>query len=284
MALVPVRANAILPQRGALFGLLPSSGPQAQRGVFAVGRDPRPSFKRASARNPFALAPRGRSPNRHSSAAGFALVGVIALTPLMVALVACTVGFFLIVKKKLWAQSICVKAAVLLQHDLQKDLEDLLRLNPQARRLNQRRRKAEQAFRAAVKSGNALLVKVAGAAVVSVTAEQMALRAKQETLLLRAGRRRERARSELARESSESVRGQRFFPRALAVVAEPPSSLTPEYKPAPAFAQAQQHRFQFAVELAPEFLRRSFIQTTACSASLQQREGKWQPKIITANP
>ncbi len=202
----------------------------------------------------------------------------------MVALITASAGLFMIVKKKLWAQSLCVKAVLLLQSELKRDVEELLKLNPLARRLNQRRRKAEHAMRAAVKTGNPLSLKIAGAALVAVTAEQLALRARQEAIFLRADRRRERARSDLVRASSRPVTGRRYFHRSLALEPEPPAALTPEYKPVQEFTLAHQHRFRLTVELAPDFVRRSFVQATECSASLEEKEGKWRGKIITANP
>lgn len=281
------RASPLLSAGGADCGLLSAKLSRPRTSLSPMGQSKSSPSKWSKGGNsnrvdnPVAL----RDPS--ASAAGFALVGLIALVPLMVALIMAISGFYLIAKKKLTAQAICIRTAVLLQQGLGRDLEELLRLNPQARRLERRRVAADRSVKAAAKTANPVLIKIALAARLAVQAEQAILRARQEAIFQRASQKRRAAKRDLTTETKplnvRHIRAQQYFPRALAVVPLPPGSVAPEYKLAPGFTQAQQERFQFTVELAPRFLGRSFRQTTVCAVSLRKKENKWHEKIITAS-
>lgn len=282
------RAGPLLSSRGAIRIRLPAELSRPHAHLLTLGHLASPSLRRESRRYPGGVAARTEFPSPPPPSSGFALVGVIALVPLLVALVVAAAGFYMMTKKKLTAQALCIRAATLLQQKLGQDLADLLRLNPQARRLEQRRIAAERSLKAAVQNANPILIKISLAALLAVKTEQAALRTRQEAIFQKASQRRVATNREFKRETiplgATDLEARRYFHRALAVIPTWPGSIAPEYRLAPSFTSAQQHRLQFSVELAPAFLGRSFQQTTVCSVSLQRKEGKWREKIITASP
>jgi hypothetical protein len=196
-----------------------------------------------------------------------------------------------VMKKKAWAQAQCIQAASLMQKDLQKTLDRLLGLNPQATRLRTQRLLADRSLQAAISSGNPYAIAAAEAVQLAVILQQTALRAKQEALLMEAQRQRLHGYTNLYQRvrvlKAGHVDSRKYYWRSLAVEAKPAQSLTPNFEPLPAFTVMQQHRFRFAVNLHPPFLTgldiKSFQQTTECAVSLRGRRRAWSLAILAAN-
>jgi hypothetical protein len=209
---------------------------------------------------------------------------MLALIPLAMTLVASLGYGFVVLRKKSLAQSQCVQQASILQKELKGTLDSLLNLNPRAKALRRKREAAERALDVAVKSKVPHLIAAATAAKTAVYLEQLALRSNQERLLKIADVQRDAGERRL-RERTRSLhirnfRAKKIFWRSLAVAAEPPGSLTPDYIPVPGFSKFQQHKFRFDVPLDPYG---KIIQPAECSVSLAGKEKAWQVQILAAN-
>lgn len=196
-------------------------------------------------------------------------------------------GVHYVFKRKLEAQSICVRRGALLQDDLKKTLEQLLNLNPRAGRLRTARRKADLAFAKAVASGFPPAIAATKAARLAVILQQLALRSRQGALLAEAQLKRLRhgglLRAEVRSLGAGHARSRAFFHRALAVEPLPASSLSPDYRPARDFRRLQQHQFTYQVDLAPAFLKRQWRQTTSCTITLEGKEGAWRSAVTAGS-
>lgn len=221
----------------------------------------------------------------HSTQAGFVLVHALTLIPLLLVVITVAAGTQFAMKKKLEAQSLCVKSGLDLQKDLTKPLSQLLKLNPQARQLRAQRANADRAYFSALASANPYALAAARAWRTAVILAQNALRAEQQRLLASARISRVRSHQKLVADSRQpKVESKTYYHRSLAVYPTPQSSPSPDYLTEPNFARLQQQRFSFEVDLTPGFWHaQKFKQTTTCSVSLNGKEGSWYPKIIAAS-
>lgn len=205
----------------------------------------------------------------------------------MIALVTTAMGAYAIFKKKLTAQAFCVKSAVTLQRELGRDLTELLRFNPEARRLRRARAKADAAVKKALASKIPKVIAAAKAVQTAVILQQVALRARQDAILARSTMNRGRAKRSLQLNLKSlgvaTVRGNSFYIRPLAVEPKPANSLTPDFQPVADFENFQQQEYSFALRLSPDFLKLDVQQKTLCSATLKNQEGKWREKIVAAS-
>jgi hypothetical protein len=238
--------------------------------------------------------PQSFKSTRAHGASGFALVSLLILVPFLMALTLAVTAIFYALKRKSLAQSICVQEATRLQEDLRVPLRGLLALNPQAQRLRRARQAAERALQTAVASGVPHLIAAAKATRTAVLLAQAALAARQAAWLtqarvLRAVGQRE-LRQRVWRLGAVDVRSPTSYFRALAVEPRQAASLTPDYVPITRFADGQQQRYRYRVDLLaawPLFRERApWMQTSECSVTLQnvsRGEEKWQIRILAAN-
>lgn len=221
---------------------------------------------------------------------GFALVSLLALLPLLLALMFGLGTSLYIIKKKSLAQSLCLRSGIQLQAELKRKLERLFELNPKANRLEARRVRAEKAFRAAVASGIPHLIAAAKANKTAILIEQTQLKAKQLSLLEEAIATRvthqQRLRLHLQKIKVNDLKSTSQS-LGLAVYPVPPFALTPEYEPTDGFAIAQQQQYRFNVDLNPPFdLPFSFPishQPIECSVSIEGDPNEWRVKILEAS-
>ena len=226
-----------------------------------------------------------------TSEQGFALVTLIALVPLCAAAVVALCSGLYILKRKSLAQSHCVQQASQTQNELKETLERLLRLNPQAKTLRAKRQAADEGLKAALSSANPYAIAAAQAYWSAVVLQQTALRARQQALLSRAEVQRRsgyrKLRERIRSLSTSATEARRYYWRPLAVEANPPATLTPDYEPIPLFSTLQQQRFKFLIELKPPFARSlssaGIKQIAECSVTLEEKENKWKLKILAAN-
>jgi hypothetical protein len=125
----------------------------------------------------------------------------------------------------------------------------------------------------------------------AVILEQTAFQAQQLALLAEAQRIRTQSELELheraGRMQAIGVHGQSYYHRALAVEPRPPFDLSPNYETVPSFTQVQQHRFSYRVNVLQDFPRPladqlPVVQQIECAASLTERSGDWDLKILAA--
>ena len=222
--------------------------------------------------------------------AGFALVSLLTLLPLLLTLTIGLGGTLYILKKKSLAQSLCLRAGIQLQHELRRNLAALIDLNPKAKRLEVRRLRAQKAFRAAIISGNPSLIAVAKANKTAVLLEQMQLRAQQAHLLVDSQRARAVHKKQLHQDLQMiAARDLKTLhaSQGIAVFATSARAITPEYQPKPDFTRSQLEQHEFRVDLSPPFRWPveipSLSQTTKCSVSIEGGHNQWHIKIIEAN-
>ena len=206
------------------------------------------------------------------------------MLPLALTLVASVVYGYMVLRKKSLAQSHCVQQASLLQRDLKANLESLLKLNPRARALRRQREVADRALKAAIQSKVPAAIAAATAAWTAVYLQQVELRGQQEQLLRQAEIRREVGQRQLREKiyplRARNMIAKKMYWRSLAVEAVPPTSLTPDYVPLPAFPNLQQQKYRFDVPLDP---LGKIVQKTECSVSITGKEKAWKVQILAAN-
>lgn len=186
-------------------------------------------------------------------------------------------------------QTSCRSLLVNTQNRLGSILENLLALNPEARKLRAQRKLAERNLARAIKTANPLLIKAAAAQLAIVTVLQLKLKAQQTALLARA-----QSHVEEVYTSFKQTVGttQLHYPSAwpgLAVFAQPPTSLSPDYILKPNFKNQQTLEAQWKIHMhahVPDFLRLIPIQRWhlkgQCAASLKKSGPKWQPILAAA--
>ena len=214
----------------------------------------------------------------------------LTLIPLLVAAFTALAAALIVLQRTSLAQSVCVQSASRLSADLGRRLDQLLRLNVRARALRRQRRAAEHARRVAIEALNPVAVTLAEAHLTAVTLAQIALDGEQRAILTSAFVARRHAQAEFRirvnrlRAARVSV-GPNLGP-ALAVRAEPPSELAPEYVTVDQFAIRQRQSFAFDVVLAPDFARALIprsTQRTSCVTTLKRKDTRWRNSIVAAS-
>ena len=288
VGIVSIGTSALLRRRAKTYGSLPVQITHASGGVSSVGNfidhgsAPR-RYGRLHGRSVFAK----EVFDSNQAQAGFILVSgveVIALLMTAILVVACAQYVF---KRKLRAQSQCVKEALSLQQNLGKTLDSLLRLNPRATRLRSQRDQADRALIEAMSTAFPPAVVAAKAVRTGVILQQLALQAQQLQLLTQAKLQRDSHHRTLSLDvrglAASPVNSKAFYLRPLAVDPTPATSLSPDYETVADFKNSQRHEFNFNVDLSPPFSNFKFKQETFCSVTLTGKEGSWRPQIIAAS-
>lgn len=219
------------------------------------------------------------------------MVSLLSLVPLLFTLIAGLGLLLFAIRKKSMAQSLCVRAGLQMQTQLSHTLTDLLKMNPKAQALRKRRALADRQLQLAMLSGIPKAIALAQAAQKAVILEQLQLRTRQELKFSEAARIRIRhareLRSDLRVLQVKRMDSKLAYPRALAVRATPLTSLSPDYDPVPDFTKAQEHRFRFQVNLAPDLKlpmsMEGYQQIIECSISLREEAHQWKPRILAAS-
>jgi hypothetical protein len=188
-------------------------------------------------------------------------------------------------------------------------MQELMSLNPEARKLRAQEKYAMKAVRAARLTGNPQAIAAAEAAHGVVLALQLALSTKQKSLLLKANL---EARISLSRLKSaiktetnkdeqtyssigKSVIGDMSEEReVLAVEAKPSDSLTPDYEPAPNFEERERMRLTWKfwparllpdwLSYAEPYLRDFFIDGQCSSTAEKKGNNQWRSRLAADKP
>jgi hypothetical protein len=219
------------------------------------------------------------------------MVNAITAIPLLLTLALSLGGGFYVMKRKLLAQSICVRQVSRLQEELREPLRKLLKLNPQATRLRAQRQQADYNLEVATASGYPPAIAAAEARQAAVILEQEALHARQLALLMEAGRIRIRNRRDLRDRldyfPAWRFHSRRYFLRSLAVEPKPAFDLSPNYEPVDGFPYFQQQRYDYQIDLLGIFAGRfpfklDSVQKIACSVSLEEGGEDWTLRVLAA--
>lgn len=243
---------------------------------------------------------------RHENApqsAGFALITLISMIPLVMTVIFGVSLTYYVLKRKSLAQSICVNQASQLQYELKSSLEKLLRMNTRAKILRARRLIADVRLANAITSAYPPAIALAKALREEVIMEQHEFHAEQLVLLAQAQITRSRYQVDLhprvAHFPAWAVHTPTPYIRALAVDPVPENSDSPDYVPVQNFELFQQQAFSYTLNILAGFpfltelnsLRKlSSIQeftartnqTTQCSVTLTQRSSEWSIQILAA--
>lgn len=283
------RTNTLLRGRRAASQSLPARIKSSTKKTIAVWRRAcgRSGGHQESLRASSAMALCQSVYSHRSNARGFFTVTLVTLIPLLMTVVLAVAGVENVMKQKLRAQSLCVKAALRLQSDLGEILDSLLKLNPEATRLRAERKVADARLAAAIVTANPYAITLARAYKASVVLRQGALRAKQLILLSKAQLKLSSQTQELRIETKKlgglNFQRRDFDFRPLAVSAAPKNSASPSYDLVSPFERRQTKIFSFDVLLFARVQPLSWRQQTRCATTLKKESLQWKPKIQLAN-
>jgi hypothetical protein len=205
----------------------------------------------------------------------FSGLGVLALT----------------LRQKGIAKSSCRRAVWLAQVDLGQTLQELLRLNPEARTLLRQREVTLKELKLATALGQWPLVASLKIELARITLHQVQLRARQQRLQLQARLRRQQTQSDFLKRSNEvQLHHVAIENRVadLAVFARPPQAIAPEWELMPEFHGRQQMTIRWQARLmneVPQGLTKALnlpaLQLNGqCAASLKQEKKIWIPYLV----
>lgn len=193
-----------------------------------------------------------------------------------------------VLKEKMKLSSHCVHRVLRLQNELKKPLVQILKLNPQAKRLRVQQAQTQKRLARAVATGNEAMAAVLTARLIWIANQQLLLRAKQEGYFLQAGL----LRQEFHHQSipgSRRIQKWTHYPdesKTLALTAYPPGSLSPSYKPSNNFSNLQKKTYKISKKISFGFLPQKFFSggpkflklNRTCTATLKQKgELRWTP-------
>lgn len=230
---------------------------------------------------------------------GSVSLAVLILTPLILASLALLAASYLLIKNDGDLRHLCRVQLLDSQERVRVILKNLMSLNKEARLLRRKRQIAERAVAMAPSPGEKTL---ALAALELVVIEQATLAARQQTLILR-GRHESNIAPRATRHAIErTLRRARWVQSdsrealgfrsdlsvgSFDVVADPPGSPTPDYNPSPRFSEHQRMRVVWSFQISgllPKWIQMLLKEPRLkfqanCSASLEGKGDKWQPKL-----
>ncbi len=228
---------------------------------------------------------------------GFLTVSLLIFMPLFMSILAVIAGAFLLMKGDSSTRHECRMRLLSVQTEVASDLKKLLAMNQQAAILRRRRLLAERAALAAVEPASKT---AAQAALLAVIVQQLAFGVQQQALIIHgkwlstSGPESARAKIISTAQQTRPEPSANSLPvnthtmvGAFHLIATPPGSPTPDYKPAPGFSRTQKMKVRWSLPVN-RFLPAWFnqildldgIRTSAeCSATLEKENRKWHPKI-----
>jgi hypothetical protein len=240
------------------------------------------------------------APNQNTQM-GFSTVALILFLPLLISVLAVFSIALLSIYQRTATDRLCKVDVLRLQSELGTILRDLLRLNRSAHALRIARARADAGLAAAIDSAIPIAIAAAKAQQSAVIVRQTALAVRQKELLAQAAMARLSADRRLLAERGHfglgTVRPRWSSSSTLAVHAEPPDSLTPNYVPDDLFRERQSHTYDYRYDVfdrVPNWLQRFLVAQemggrmrsvpAKCSASLKEQEGKWVAVLNKAKP
>lgn len=204
---------------------------------------------------------------------GFVIILLLGALPVLLSLAmgASLLAFHL--KPYYQYQRTCRILTLHAQSELAQLLKELLRLNPEAKRLRAELIATQKALRAAQASGQVQWIALAQTRLAQIKMQQMRLQAQQRGYL-------RRAQSEIAKLSEALIRRLpnaklRDAPSGLALRVNPATSLTPDYLPAVDFREHQKLEVTWQQGTPWPIQGR-------CGASLELHKRSWWPVLAAA--
>jgi hypothetical protein len=190
-------------------------------------------------------------------------------------------------------QTFCQRSLLQAQYENSLILSQLLKLNPQARKLRVEKNRAEANLKRALGSGRPELIAAAGTHLAWVTKQQLLFREGQKQLLLKAQQENLKSRrtlsSSLRKEQSLRLKMTQKPKKGLAVYPTPPGDLSPSYEVQQPFKNLQALRIEWQAQvpgLSKNWLKplglKEWKVKGVCSASLEKRRNRWNPVLNPA--
>lgn len=222
----------------------------------------------------------------------------VIFAPLLLTLLACALICLHSIYQITADDRICMKEVMRTQHELSRLAKSLVQLNRLAGHLRKQKRAADTQLAAAMVSGNPIAIAAAEANEKSVHIAQAALAAKQKSLLSFAGQIRFQSEQRIRASGLSDVDSGRDHALTLALRAEPPHSLTPDYVEASFFPERQSQTYSYKIHLfkfLPDWLKQYVSRhpdladitqpmSRSCSATLLHQEENWKPILKKVNP
>lgn len=230
---------------------------------------------------------------------GHVTIAMLAILPLLFTVFAFLAGALMLFKGDGAVRHVCRSALLASQEKIARDLRSLVALNPRAAILRAKRQAAESAV--AASSAYPVAAAAARARLAAVISQQMAFASKQRNLIFRSRIASAKspaealARVKLALYRSVGTGNPKLITStdgdsaaaSFELVANPPSSLTPDYQPSPAFEKKQEMRVSWSISLnqfLPQWLS-DWIPAGGlrsggkCSVTIEKEAREWVPKI-----
>ncbi len=247
--------------------------------------------------------------NARKNERGNVTLALLGLLPLCLAVVLSVIAVFFVLRTHGVNLHECRTRLMRTESERLLVMQDLVGLNPEARKLRSQAKVAMKAVRAARLTGNPKAIAAAEAARAVVVALQLALSAKQKSLLVKANI---EARISISRLKhaikNETMKDQQLYSanqaavigdiseerEVLAVVASPSESLTPDYQPAQDFEKREQIRVSWKfwparllpdwLQPAGDYLQEFFIEGQCSSTAERKGNNQWRSRLAADKP
>ena len=217
------------------------------------------------------------------------MIGLTVILPLFISM-----GFLLIslvygLNLHVQAYSLCYQTGAKIQKQLKEQLIRLLSMNPKAKNLRLRRKKAENFLKEALLTGNPVVVDVAVKRLMLVKNLQKIFSMRQKRILLNS---RMVVKKEWRKFIIQSKKLKSRFQKKennfpLAVVRKPQTSLSPDYIPMAHFSENQKMRIGWTMNIfqnLPSFIKEFFhfnrVSQHHCTVSLENIHSDFRVRLM----
>ena len=217
------------------------------------------------------------------------MIGFTVILPLLISM-----GFLLIslvygLNLHVQAYSLCYKTGAKIQKQLKEKLIRLLSMNPKAKNLRLRRKKAESFLKKALVTGNPAVVDFAVKQLMLVKNLQKIFSMRQKRILLHS---RVVVKKEWKQFIFQSKKLKSRFQNKenhspLAVVRKPKTSLSPDYIPMPHFSENQKIKLKWTMNIfqnLPSFIKELFrfnrVSQHHCTVSLENTHSGFRVRLM----
>jgi len=223
------------------------------------------------------------------SSGGFALVGTLALAPLLIALMFGIAAFVWNLREATRLETLCDSHLFYLNNNYAKWLNELERLNVQVKKLRREEKKARQRLYAAIASGNAARIAAAELRLAQIFAAQLAVAGEQKKILLAAEALRREKKYKLRQAFGGNLKNQSI--KGLAVRPDLPSAIAPVYELESPFFEKQKSQLQYQLPLLSFLPTAGFLPGFAapisanktCSVSIEKRQSVFRAQLANSH-
>ena len=206
---------------------------------------------------------------------GFVLIFLMLILPLFVSLLFFLYSFFQSLKVYNRSLTACYLTSMIAQKQMSSPIKAILKLNPKAKRLREKLKKAQKKLSLALLSGKSVLIQKAKLKLLEIKRQQFLLMKEQKFYLLSLSKISKKSLEDLKRTlkkmAKKDMRNLRVFKNKDMLKKTPKNSLTPDYLPVYNFPDKQALRASFSVK--------GF--SIHCGATLRKEKNKWKPTLYT---